>query len=366
MLPIPNWRTMYAVIMAGGVGTRFWPRSRRQRPKQLLPISGAASMIRLTVDRLKPLLHDEQILVVTGADQADAIRAELPEIPADNILVEPVGRNTAPCIGLAAHVLRCRGAASDTMVVLAADHVIQQVDEFQSVLAACDALLQQQDQLVTLGIKPHRAETGYGYIRKGRVAAEASGRTFRQVDRFLEKPDAPTAERLVADGNHLWNSGMFLWRVERIIQEIGQHLPEIAAGLQNIEDAWGTPERQARLQSEYEAFQGISIDYGVMERAEQVAVLEVDFGWSDVGSWASLTELRRADGNGNVLPAEALAMDASGNIVDVQGKTVVLLGVEDLIIVEEEDALLVCHRDRAQQVGRIPEKLREMGKASLT
>ena len=357
---------MYAVIMAGGVGTRFWPRSRRQRPKQLLPISGDASMIRLTVDRLKPLLRDHQILVVTGAEQADAIRSELPELPDDNILVEPVGRNTAPCIGFAAHVLHARGATSDTMVVLAADHVIQQLDEFQSVLSACDALLQQQDLLVTLGIKPHRAETGYGYIHKGPVAAEASGRTFHQVQRFLEKPDAPTAERLVSDGEHLWNSGMFLWRVDRIIAELGRHLPEIAAGLRQIEDAWGTPQRQVRLQSEYEAFEGISIDYGVMERAEQVAVLEVDFGWSDVGSWASLAELRRPDDNGNVLPKEALAIDATGNIVDVQGKTVVLLGVEDLIIVEEEDALLVCHRNRAQQVGRIPERLRAMGKASLT
>ena len=357
---------MYAVIMAGGVGTRFWPRSRRQRPKQLLPISSSASMIRLTVDRLKPLLQDDEILVVTGHEQADAIRAELPEIPADNILVEPVGRNTAPCIGLAARVLQARGATRETMVVLAADHVILQVDEFRSVLAACDGLLQEDDRLLTLGIKPHRPETGYGYIRKGAAVGEKAGRTFHQVERFLEKPDADTAQQLFADGQHLWNSGMFLWRVDRILAEIDQHLPEIAAGLERIGSAWGTPERDTRLQTEYEAMQGISIDYGVMERAAEVAVLEVDFGWSDVGSWASLTELRDADGQGNVLPADSLAMDATGNIVDVQGKTVVLLGVEDLIVVEEGDALLVCHRDRAQQVGRIPEKLREMGKVSLT
>jgi mannose-1-phosphate guanylyltransferase len=357
---------MYAVIMAGGVGTRFWPRSRRRRPKQLLPISSTSSMIRLTVDRLKPLLQDDQILVVTGVEQADAIREELPEIPADNILVEPVGRNTAPCIGLAAHVLRARGAGDETMVVLAADHVILQVEEFRSVLDACDHLLRQEDRLVTLGIKPHRPETGYGYIRKGATAVTIGGRPFHEVERFVEKPDAQTAEGLCADGQHLWNSGMFLWRVDRICREITHHLPEIAAGLQRIESAWGTPERQSRLESEYEAFQAISIDYGVMERASQVIVLEVDFGWSDVGSWASLTELRQADATGNVLPQDALALDASHNIVEVEGRTVVLLGVENLIVVEEGDALLICHRDRAQQVGRIPEKLREMGKVSLT
>jgi mannose-1-phosphate guanylyltransferase len=357
---------MYAVIMAGGVGTRFWPRSRRKRPKQLLPISSPSSMIRLTVDRLKPLLRDEQILVVTGTEQADAIRHELPEIPAENILVEPVGRNTAPCIGLAAHVLHARGAGDETMVVLAADHVILQVDEFRSVLEACDRLLRQEDRLITLGIKPHRPETGYGYLRKGATSVTIAGRPFHEVERFLEKPDAATAEALVADGQHLWNSGMFLWRVDRIRQEIAHHLPEIAAGLQRIESAWGTPEGPTRLEVEYNAFQGISIDYGVMERTSEVIVLEVDFGWSDVGSWASLTELRQEDDAGNVLPDEALALDASHNIVDVEGKMVVLLGVEDLIVVEEGDALLVCHRDRAQQVGRIPEKLREMGKVSLT
>jgi mannose-1-phosphate guanylyltransferase len=357
---------MYAVIMAGGVGTRFWPRSRRKRPKQLLPISSSDSMIRLTVDRLMPLLSAQQILVVTGHEQADAIRAELPEIPVDNILVEPMGRNTAPCIGLAAQVLHKRGAGDETMVVLAADHVILQTEEFRSVLQACDTLLSKDDRLLTLGIKPHRPETGYGYIRKGAQAAEAAGRQFFAVERFLEKPDAETAKELVADGNHLWNSGMFLWRVDRILAELTEHLPKIAAGLQKIEAAWGTPEQDSRLESEYGAFEAISIDYGVMERASQVTVLEVDFGWSDVGSWASLTELRQEDGAGNILPEDGIAMDSSRNIVEVQGKTVVLLGVQDLIVVEEGDALLVCHRDCAQQVGKIPAKLRELGKLSLT
>ena len=357
---------MFAVIMAGGVGTRFWPRSRRHRPKQLLPIAADASMIRVTVDRLRPLLEPHQILVVTGALQADAIRAELPEVPAENVLVEPRGRNTAPCIGLAAAVLRARGAGRETMVVLAADHVVRRETEFRAALRACDQLLAAQDHLLTLGIRPHRPETGYGYIRSGAVAATVDQLAFRRVERFVEKPDAVTARALVADGQHLWNSGMFAWRVDRIHAELVAHLPEIAAGLAQLQAAWGTPAWQPALNSAYAGFPAQSIDYGVMEKSTDVWVAEVDIGWSDVGSWASLPELRQTDAHGNVLPEGSLGLDAERNIVDVRGKTVVLLGVSDLVVVDEPDALLICSRDRAQHVGTIPERLRQAGRESLT
>jgi mannose-1-phosphate guanylyltransferase len=357
---------MIAVIMAGGVGTRFWPRSRQRRPKQLLPIAADASMIRVTVDRLRPLVQPDQILVVTGALQADAIRAELPELPAENVLVEPQGRNTAPCIGLAAAVLRARGAGRDTMIVLAADHVVRREPEFRDVLRACDQLLAAQDHLLTLGIRPHRPETGYGYIRKGPVQTVVDHQTFLQVERFVEKPDAPTARTLVADGLHLWNSGMFAWRVDRIRHELEAHLPQMAAGLQALQSAWGTPGWERSLKSAYAAFPSQSIDYGVMEKSSDVWVAEVDIGWSDVGSWASLPELRQTDAHGNVLPDGSLGIDAERNIVEVRGKTVVLLGVSDLVVVEEPDALLICSRDRAQHVGTIPERLRQAGRESLT
>lgn len=357
---------MFAVIMAGGVGTRFWPRSRRRRPKQLLPIASDASMLRVTVERLRPLVELDQILVVTGEEQASLIRAELPEIPAGNILVEPVGRNTAPCIGLAAAVLQARGAGSEAMVVLAADHVVRREESFRKLLRACDTLLAAEDHLLTFGIQPHRPETGYGYIRTGALGPTVAGQRFLQVERFVEKPDLATAERLVADGRHLWNSGMFAWRIERIRGELERHLPALAPGLARLQAEWGTPRWDEALKAAYDAFPSQSIDYGVMEKASGVLVAGVDIGWSDVGSWASLPELRATDPRGNVIPDDGVAIDAERNIVEVGGKTVVLLGVSDLIVVDESDALLICRRDRAQQVGSIPARLADMGREDLT
>ena len=357
---------MHAVIMAGGVGTRFWPRSRRARPKQLLPIAGAVSMIRMTVDRLRPLVAPDHVWVVTGAEQAAGVRRELPELSPEQVLVEPMGRNTAPCIGVAATVLAARGAGEEAMVVLASDHVIQAEDRFRAVLQACDTHLRAQDRLLTLGIRPTRPETGYGYIRCGSEAVEYDGQPFVPVQRFVEKPDLPTAERLLADGQHLWNSGMFVWRSGRILAELRRHLPDLTPGLERLGRAWGTAAWERELKEAYAGFPSISIDYGVMEKAEAVWVAPVDIGWNDVGSWASLPELRGTDAAGNVVPPGGLAIDSRRNIVECRDKTVVLLGVEDLIIVEEADALLVCRRDRAQDVVKIPEQLRRGGRESLT
>lgn len=357
---------MHAVIMAGGVGTRFWPRSRRARPKQLLSIAGSSSMLRLTVDRLQPAIAADRVWVVTGAEQADGVRAELPELPANHILVEPKGRNTAPCIGLAAAVLRAEGAADEPMAVLAADHVIAAESMFRDVLTASSSFVRESDALVTLGIRPNRPETGYGYIRRAESDRRVAGQRFDVVERFVEKPDLVTARQLVADGRHLWNSGMFVWRVDRIWAELQQHLPEAVPGLARLQSAWGTAHWATRLQEVYGSLPSISIDYAVMEKAAGVWVAEVDIGWNDVGSWASLPELRGTDAEGNVMPPGGLGIDAARNIVEARDKTVVLLGVSDLIVVDEPDALLVCHRDRAQQVGQIPEKLRAVGRESLT
>ena len=357
---------MHAVIMAGGVGTRFWPRSRKRRPKQLLPIAGAASMIRLTVERLRSRIDPQAILVVTQADQADAMRRELPEVPPENVLVEPCGRNTAPCIGLAAAVMRARGAGQQTMWVLPADHVVREVDTFRAVLGAGDALVVAQDRLVTLGIRPSRPETGYGYIQMGAESTVVDGQRFGRVTRFVEKPDLAVARELVTDARYLWNSGMFAWRADRIRSELDRHVPELAVGLDVLEAAYGTPDWEARLNEAYPSFPSISIDYGVLERATDVWVAPVEFGWSDVGSWASLAELREADVHGNVLSAGSVALDAQRTIVEAGERTVVVLGVSDLIVVDAGDAVLVCHRDRAQQVGKIPAELQRRGKESLT
>jgi mannose-1-phosphate guanylyltransferase len=252
------------------------------------------------------------------------------------------------------------------MVVLAADHVIRAQERFLEVLRACDAHLRVHDRLLTLGIPPTRPETGYGYIRRGTEWHEFGGQKFFAVERFVEKPDAATAQQMVSSGRHLWNSGMFAWRAERILAEIGQHAPAVAAALAPLGHCWGTAAWAERFQAAYADCPSISIDYGVMEKATGVWVAEVDIGWSDVGSWASLPELRDVDSAGNVLPAGALALDAARNVVEVNGKTVVLLGVSDLIVVDEADALLICHRDRAQHVGQIPARLRAAGKDSLT
>ena len=357
---------MHAVILAGGVGTRFWPRSRRESPKQLLAIAGSTSMLRQTVERLLPVLPPDRILVVTQARQRLAIRRELPELPEANFLVEPIGRNTAPAIGVAATVLQARGAAAEAMVVLPADHVVARAEEFRAVLATCETLLRQHDPLLTLGIAPHRPETGYGYIRRGARAAEVGGLEFHRVERFVEKPDADTARRLLADGRHLWNSGMFVWRTGRILDELLRHLPAVGPGLDRLLRAYGTPDWESQLNTAYGGFPSISIDYAVMEKAAEVWVAAVDIGWSDVGNWASVGELQPHDADGNVLPAGCLAVQARGNVVEGIGRTIVLLGVSDLIVVDAEDALLVCHREHAQQVGEIPAQLIRLGKESLT
>lgn len=357
---------MYAVIMAGGSGTRFWPLSRTRRPKQLLRITGATSMIRSTFERLLPLIPATRVLVVTRAEQERAIRQALPELPQENVLVEPEGRNTAPCIALAALVLEARGAADETMVVLPADHAIAQAESFRSVLQAGDQVLSQHDVLLTLGIEPRRPETGFGYIRLGEKKVTLQGWSFHQVERFVEKPQLETARALVADGKHLWNSGMFLWRVRRIRAELERHVPEMAPVLARLQQTYGTGDWKRELEESYARLPKLSIDYGVMEKAAPVWVAPVDLGWSDVGSWASLAEMREKDAEGNVLPPEALAVEARENFVEGRGRAVVLLGVSDLIIVDAEDALLVCHRDHAQDVGKIPERLRRQGRDTLT
>jgi len=357
---------MHVVVLAGGVGTRFWPRSRRRRPKQLLPIAGLVSMLRMTVTRVQALVPPERTWVVTGAEQAAGVRAELPELAADHVIVEPQGRNTAPCIGVAARVLAAIGCADEAMLVLPADHAIAAEDRFRSTLHASARFLDQHDGLLTLGIHPTRPETGYGYIRRGAVSQQCDGLRFDRVDRFVEKPDAETAQRLIADGLHMWNSGMFLWRPRRILAELDRHVQALTPGLERLGAAWGTSNWAARLEAEYAAFPSISIDYAVMEKADEVWVTEVDIGWNDVGSWASLPELRGADAEGNVLPAGSFAIEAQRNIVEAGGKTVVLLGVSDLVVVDSPDALLVCRRDLAQRVGQIPERLRAAGLDSLT
>ena len=351
---------MYALIMAGGRGARFWPRSRRAFPKQCVAIGGPDSLIRQTVDRLTPMLPPENILVITGPDMVDAITAQLPDLPPGNILVEPQGRNTAPCVGWGAVEVARRGGRDAVMMVLPADHVITAPDTLRDSLVAAAEAATQTGALVTLGITPTHAETGYGYLELGEDAGEWSGQTLRVVSCFREKPDAQTAEAYVAGGAHLWNAGMFVFTAGAILEAFAAHLPRSAAALEAIA---ADPTSLAASWSELEA---TSIDFGIMERAKTILTVPCDPGWSDVGSWSAAGTLLPALEGGRGLVESLISIDATDNIAYAPGKVVALLGVSGLAVVDAEDALLVMDIERAQDVRAIVAALEEKGLTRFT
>jgi len=346
----------YAVVLAGGSGSRFWPRSRLRMPKQLLPIVGARTMLQETVARLSPLVAPDRVRIVTRREHARAVRAQLPGLRADQVLVEPEGRNTAAAIALAAlGVARERDDAS--IAVLPADHAIDGAARFRSDLGFALHLAERSGALVTLGLRPTRPETGYGYIRAGRAVPGTSGRAA-WVEAFVEKPDRERAAALLAGGRVLWNSGIFAWRVSAILAALRTHLPALVAAL---EQALGRRDPKV-LAAAYRRLPGLSIDTGVLERAARVAVVRARFGWADVGSWATLERFWRAGGNGrNAVRGRAVPIDSRGCVVDSPRRLVALVGVDDLIVVDSPDALLVCRKDRAQDVRLVVAELRRRG-----
>jgi mannose-1-phosphate guanylyltransferase len=329
---------MYAVIMAGGRGARFWPRSRESKPKHLLDIVSDKTIIRETVDRISPMIPPEKILVVTGESHAQELIRQLPEIPQENIIVEPVGRNTAPCIGLAALHIK-RKAPDAVMLVLPSDHLISDEKQFRKVLNVAATVARCGDYLVTVGIRPTGPETGYG------------------VRSVREKPNLAQAQALLDQGGFSWNSGMFIWRVSSILTALQQWLPDLYEGLLQIEAALGTASEAAVVGQVYRQARSVSIDYGVMEKARNTLVIPGDFGWSDVGSWDALWEVSPRDEQGNAVRGQAIAIDSRNCLVHSPGKTVALVGVEDLIIVETGDALLVCKRGCSQDVRKVVDRL---------
>ena len=348
---------MYAVIMAGGVGTRFWPRSRQKRPKQFLSIFDSRTLIQATVDRLKPLIPQDQIYFVLNPQQKQLLLEQLPETPEENIILEPFGKNTAPCIGLAAvHLVRRDPEA--VMAVLPSDHVIRDEETFRSALRIAEQVAAEKDALVTIGIKPDRPATGYGYIQHNEKVFEEDGISVHKVKTFAEKPNYGTAVRFLQSGDFLWNSGMFIWKASTILRELQIHLPEMHAGLMHLKEFIGTGQYGEELEKFYRQIRSISIDYGVMEKARNVYVVKCDFGWNDVGSWDEVYKLSPKDKNGNALVGEAIAFSSKNNYVHTDDGFVALLGVEDLIVVKSDNAILVCHRDRAQEVKDLVEHLK--------
>lgn len=349
-----------AVIMAGGKGERFWPQSRRSRPKQFLDITGRGSLLQETVSRIGPIVPPERVWVVTTAAYRDSIAQQLPEVPPANIVVEPVGRNTAACLGLAALYLEPYGPDT-VMVVLPSDHLIQNRDLFVETLkVAIEAA--HGGEVVTLGIRPTRPETGYGYINYEEAALD-SRLAPRRVRRFVEKPDRATAERYLAEGSYLWNSGMFVWKLSTFQDLVRRHMPALHRCLEVMRSAIGTPEEEAVIAREYEALDGVSVDYGIMEKAEKVLVIPAPFDWDDVGSWLALDRLGPADEAGNVVRGDFVGVDTSRCIV--QGydnrRLIATVGLSDLIIVDTEDVILVCPKDKAQEVRALVEELKRRG-----
>ena len=348
----------YAVIMAGGSGTRFWPASRRARPKQLLPLAPGddRSLLRATVERIRPLVPVERIYVVPSAALAEATAAELSELPRENVLAEPVGRNTAPCVGWAAATVRRRDPEG-VMMVLPADHHIGDPEGYRAVLEkGLEAA--GEGALVTVGIEPTRPETGYGYLEVG----EALESGVHRARRFVEKPNRQRAEQFLAAGDFLWNSGMFFFRADSILGAIDAHLPGLAAALGEFDEAAARGEEATLVASRYAELPAVSIDHGVMEKADEVLVVPGSFGWSDLGSWTTAWELADKDEDDNALLAEAVAVDASGCYVSApEGKLVALVGVQDLVVVDTPDALLVVPRERAQEVRAVVARLKAEG-----
>jgi mannose-1-phosphate guanylyltransferase len=350
--------TLYAVIMAGGSGTRFWPASRAARPKQYLPISGVRPMIAETIQRLEGLVPLERTLVVTAAGQEEMVCECVPELPPDNLIVEPEARNTAACVALAVSVVAQR-APDAIQAVLPADHVIEPAESFRATLLAAAREAEDSGALLTFGIRPTFPATGYGYVEAGDVLHERDGHAVHSVTRFVEKPDLERAEEFLASGRFLWNSGMFVWSTAAIRAAYERHLPEAHAGIERLlaGDA---------LAAVYPDMPALPVDVGILERADNVRMLPIEYRWSDVGSWAALPDVHATDEDGNwpVLAdgARLLAEDAEGCVAYAEGDEVVaLIGVRDLVVVRAGNATLVCPRERAQDVKAIVERLRRDG-----
>jgi len=350
----------YAVIMAGGGGTRLWPISRKKHPKHVLPLLGERTLFQSTLDRLEGFVPPERVYIVTTAEQEQELKAQAPQLPVVNFLIEPMPRGTASVVGLAAAVLAKRDPEA-VMLVLPADHFIRNRDLFHLVMRVA-VQVARKDYLVTLGITPTFPATGYGYIQRGAVLPEKFDYPVYRVLHFTEKPDEAKASIMLVDGDHSWNSGMFIWRADRILDEFSRQMPDLKAALARIGAAWGKSESEVVLRSAWPRLKPETIDYGIMEHAANVAVLPAGgLEWSDVGSWDSLFDVLLPDEGGNVVVnSEHMPLETHNSLVYSSGKKlIVTIGVDDLIVIDSGDALLVCHRDQAQQVRQVIANLKK-------
>jgi mannose-1-phosphate guanylyltransferase len=353
---------LHAVIMAGGTGTRFWPASRNDAPKQLLQLVGEQTMLRQTVDRLGELAPKERQLIITNRRLVETIRRQLPELPASAIVGEPCKRDTAPCVGLAA-LLVSRDDPDATMAVMPADHVIRPAEKFQAAIRQAVALVDASPgRIVTFGIKPTYPAEIFGYIQRGEPLASSHPAPAYAVKQFKEKPDLATAKKYLDSGEYYWNGGIFVWRARTILEALRERQPAMLGHLEAIVKAWDTSEREAVLDREFTAIKPISIDYAVMEYATDVVVIEAPFEWDDLGGWQSLTRLIGQDENTNTIVGKHLGLGTSGTIVrTADDHLVVTLGLKDVIVVHTPNATLVADKHCEEQIRQVVKRLEELG-----
>lgn len=360
---------MYGIVLAGGVGSRLWPHSRNNTPKQLLKLLSAHSLLQETVNRLTPLMPIENIVIVTGENHAEQAREQLPGLPVENVLVEPAARGTAPAIGLALlHITRLAKANHDSDPIIGsfhADHIITKVTDFQQVVQDAAAVAE-QGFIVTLGITPNEPHTGYGYIERGAELANPAGRSVYRVERFVEKPPRVTAEEYLATGRYSWNSGMFTWKLSTIMGEFEKYQPELYRQLDEIGAAYDQPDYDRVLPKVWNQMRTETIDVGIAEKSKQMAVIPADFGWSDVGDWSVVADLlaaQKSDQNNNAVVGHHVGLDTSNTLVysSTEGKLIATIGLDNLVIVDTGDVLLVCDRKKNQDVKKVVEKLKEQG-----
>jgi mannose-1-phosphate guanylyltransferase len=348
----------HAFILAGGRGTRFWPLSRRARPKQFLDFTGEGPLLALTVARLLPLIPPERLWVITGADLVDRVREVAPQIPASQIVGEPVGRNTAPAVALAAALLEAGGDSRVPFAVLPSDHLISPAGDFREALERCLREVATSDRIYTFGIRPTRPETGYGYIE---AAQPLQPGQVAEVAAFHEKPDLETAREYVATGRHLWNCGIFAWNSTSVLDQLALHEAPMVEAVRELAAAGrpGTKNFQDAFEGAYTRCREVSIDYALLEKSNEVSVMQAPFEWNDVGHWNAMSEVWKTDPDGNATQGPVLALDSKNNIVFGEGALTALIGVDSLIVVRTGDATLVCHRDRAQDLRLLLERLQQ-------
>ena len=341
-----------AVIMAGGRGERFWPKSRNDFPKQFLSLtSDGKTMIQKTVQRILPLVSYDDIFIVTNQKYVGLVKEQLPRIPDENILAEPMAKNTAPCIGLACAVIR-KKYQDAMMLVLPSDHLIRYEPMYIDTLKQAISVAEQDNTLVTIGITPTYAETGYGYINFSRDTQENRMCVYK-VNRFVEKPDIDTAKKYLASGDYLWNSGMFVWKVSSIMNDFARFLPETYEGLERIEESVGQDNFEQVLRTEFEKFKSESIDFGIMEKSDSIYVVSGSFGWDDVGSWLALERINTTNEYGSYVKGDVITINTKRSIVSGGKRLIAMVGVEDMIVVDTDDTILICAKDSAQDIKKV-------------